>query len=134
MGGDEFDNLSDDMVKRADVNIRGRHVNVVSPRDRALGDLSKMDGRGNVDPRVRSESNPLSPDLTSFVLPERGRAGGKAPSGRNAVEAGVLASDASLDMSRPERGANGPRDLIRKSAEGPPLVSERSSWGDTRPA
>ena len=40
LGGDAFDNLSDDMVKRADVIIRGRHVNVVSPRDRALRDLA----------------------------------------------------------------------------------------------
>ena len=134
LGGDEFDNLSDDMVKRADVNIRGRHMNVVSPRDRALGNLTKVNGGGNVDPRVRSESSPLSPDLTSFVLPERGRAGRKAPSGRNAMKAAALAGGTSLDVSGPERGTNGPPDLIRKSAEGPPLISERSSWGDTRPA
>ena len=129
MGGDALSDLSDDMVKRADVNIRGRHMDVVSPRDRTLGDLSKMDRRSNVDPRIRAESDPLSPDLASFVLPEWGRAGGKAPSGRNAVEAGALAGSASLDMSRPKRGANGPRDLIRESAEGPPLVSEDPRGG-----
>ena len=40
LGGDAFDNLSDDMVKRADVILRRRNVNVVSPRDRALRDLA----------------------------------------------------------------------------------------------
>jgi hypothetical protein len=40
LGGDAFDILSDDMVKRADVILRRRNVNVVSPRDRALRDLA----------------------------------------------------------------------------------------------
>ena len=40
LGGDAFGNLSDDMVKRADVILRRRNANVVSPRDRALRDLA----------------------------------------------------------------------------------------------
>ena len=134
MGSDAFDNLGDDMVKRADIILRRRNVDVVSPRDRALRDLAQMYGGGNVNPRIRSKSNPLPPDKTGFVLAKWGRASGEAPSGWDAVKTRALAEGAALDVSRPERGTNGPLDLIRKSAEGPPLVSERSSWGDTRPA
>jgi hypothetical protein len=134
LGSDAFDNLGDDMVKRADIILRRGNVNVVSPRDRALRDLAQMYGGGNINPRIRSKSNPLPPDKTGFVLAKWGRASGEAPSGWDAVKTRALAEGAALDVSRPERGTNGPLDLIRKSAEGPPLVSERSSWGDTRPA
>jgi hypothetical protein len=134
LGSDAFGNLGDDMVKRADIILRRRNVNVVSPRDRALRDLAQMYGGGNVNPRIRPKSNPLPPDKTGFVLAKWGRASGEAPSGWDAVKTRALAEGAALDVSRPERGTNGPLDLIRKSAEGPPLVSERSSWGDTRPA
>jgi hypothetical protein len=134
MGSDAFDNLGDDMVKRADIILRRGNVNVVSPRDRALGNLAHVDGRSNIHSRIRPKSNPLPPNETSFVLAEWGRASGEAPSGWDAVEARALATGTALNMSRPERDTDGPLNLIRKSAERPPLISERSSWGDARPA
>ena len=62
MGSDAFDNLGDDMVKRADIVLRRGDVNVVSPRDRALGNLAQMDGRGNINSRIGPKSNPLPPN------------------------------------------------------------------------
>jgi hypothetical protein len=46
----------------------------------------------------------------------------------------ALAAGTALDMSRPERDAEGPLDLIGKGAERPPLISERSSWRDASPS
>ena len=50
------------------------------------------------------------------------------------MEARALAAGTALNMSRPERDADGPLNLIRESTKRPPLISERSSWGDARPA
>ena len=57
--------LSDDMVKRADISIRRRDMNVVSPRIRTFRDLSEVDGGSNVDPRIRAKADPLPPDPAS---------------------------------------------------------------------
>ena len=61
MGGDAFDDLGDNMVKRADVILGRGNMNVIGPRDRALGDLAHMDRRSNVDSRIGPKSNPLPP-------------------------------------------------------------------------
>ena len=46
----------------------------------------------------------------------------------------ALTAGTALDMSRPERDAEGPLDLIRKGAERPPLVGKRSSWRVASPS
>ena len=101
MKSDTPRDLNDNMVKRADVSIRRRDMNVVSPRIRTFRDLSEVDERSNVDPRVRAKANPLPPDPASFVLPERGRASREAPAGWNAMITGALTGRAPFNMRRP---------------------------------
>ena len=60
-GSDAFDNLGDNIVERADVVLGRRDLNMISPRDWALGDLAHMDRRDNVDTRIGPKSNPLPP-------------------------------------------------------------------------
>ena len=61
-GGDAFDDLGNNIIERADVVLGRRNMNVISPRDRALGDLAHMDRRDNVDTRIGPKSNPLPPE------------------------------------------------------------------------
>ena len=58
-------------------------------------------GGGDVNPRVRTEANPLPPDPASVVLPKGSRAGGKTVARGDAVVARTLASPLGLNVSRP---------------------------------
>ena len=61
MGSDAFDNLGDNIIERADVVLGRRDLNMISPRDWALGDLAHMDRRDNVDARIGLKSDQLPP-------------------------------------------------------------------------
>ena len=60
-GSDAFDNLGDNIVERADVVLGRRDLDMISPRNWALGDLAHMDRRDNVDARIGLKSDPLPP-------------------------------------------------------------------------
>ncbi len=60
-GSDAFDNLGDNIIERADVVLGRRNLDMISPRDWALGDLAHMDRRDNVDARIGLKSDPLPP-------------------------------------------------------------------------
>ena len=60
-GGNAFDNLNDNIIKRADIVLRRRNLDMVSPRNWALRDLAHMDRRDNVDARIGLKSDPLPP-------------------------------------------------------------------------
>jgi len=119
------------MVKRTNIGIRKGDMDVVSPRIRTFRDLSEVGGGSNVDPRIGAKTDPLPPDPPSFVLPERGRTSRKAPAGWDAVITGALTRLAPFDMGWPKGSTNGVGDLICKSAKGPSLIGEGSSWRDT---
>ena len=129
-GGDAFDDLSDNIIKRADIVLGGRNLDMVGPRNWAFRDLAHMDGRSNMDARVGLKSNQLPPEKPSFVPAKGCRAGRKSPPRWDAMESRTLTSGAIFDMGGPEGGPNGLLDLEGKSAKRPSFISERAPWGD----
>jgi hypothetical protein len=60
-GGDAFDDLSDNIIKRADIVFGGRNLDMIGPRNWAFRDLAHMDRRDNVDARIGLKSDQLPP-------------------------------------------------------------------------
>ena len=60
-GGDAFGDLSDNIVKRADIVFGGGNLDMIGPRNWAFRDLAHMDRRDNVDARIGLKSDQLPP-------------------------------------------------------------------------
>ena len=60
-GGDAFDDLSDNVIKGADIVFGEGNLDMIGPRKWAFRDLAHMNRRNNVDARVGLKSDQLPP-------------------------------------------------------------------------
>ena len=61
-GGDAFDDLSDNVIERADIVFGEGNLDMIGPREWAFRDLAHMSNRDNVNARVGLKSDQLPPE------------------------------------------------------------------------